>query len=163
VGEKYPKLATERLMWLQKRLGRDITQRRHYLSYIQDHRERLEGISTHEKTPELVVPESQAPAEQLLSMKQLLDSSSRPSTFFTKASSLIPNHITPQRLAIEEDSDLENDARSYTTISRSVDGDLDLSTTVRIPKLNELQKGSKKEVECPFCFRIKRFKNEQMW
>ena len=71
--------------------------------------------------------------------------------------------VNQQRLAIEEDSDPENDARSYTTVSRSADGDLDLSTTVRIPKLNELQKGSKKEVECPFCFRIKRFKNEQMW
>lgn len=66
-------------------------------------------------------------------------------------------------LAAEEESDTNNDTRSYTTISRSVDGDLDHSATVRIPKLDELQTGSKKEVECPFCFRMKKFKNERVW
>ncbi|KAF7509478.1 hypothetical protein GJ744_008041 [Endocarpon pusillum] len=50
VGEKYPKLATAEYAWLQKRLGRAITQRRHYLSYIQDHREKLEGMLTHADT-----------------------------------------------------------------------------------------------------------------
>ncbi|KAF2193836.1 hypothetical protein K469DRAFT_712676 [Zopfia rhizophila CBS 207.26] len=163
VGEKYPKLATEELAWLQKRLGRAITQRRHYLSYIQDHHEKLEGMLTHEGTPEPVAPKSQAPTKHLLAMKLLPDSSSQPSTFFTKASSLTPGHITPQVLAVEKESDPENDARSYTAISRSIDGDLDSSTTIRIPKLDELRTGSKKEVECPFCFRMKRFKNERLW
>lgn len=163
VGEKYPKLATQELAWLQKRLGRAITQRRHYLSYIQDHREKLEGMLTREETSEPVTPESQAPAKQLQAVKLLPDSSSRPSTFFTKASSLTPGHITPQMLAAEEESDPENDARSYTTISRSIDGDLDSSTTVRIPKLDELRAGSNKEVECPFCFRMEKFKNERVW
>lgn len=163
VGEKYPKLATEELAWLQKRLGRAITQRRRYLSYIQDHREKLEGMLTREETPEPATPKSQAPTRQLQAMKLLPDSSSRPSTFFTKASSLTPGHITPQMLAAEEESDPENDARSYTTISRSIDGDPDSSTTVRIPKLNELRAGSKKEVECPFCFRMEKFKNERVW
>lgn len=163
VGEKYPKLATIELEWLQKRLGRAITQRRHYLSYIQDHRDKLEGVLPHEETPVPAASKSQVPTKQLPAMKSPPDSSSRPSTFFTKASSLTPGHITPQMLAAEEKSDSENDARSYTTISRSVDGDLDSSTTVRIPKLDELRTGSKKEVECPFCFRMKKFKNERVW
>ncbi|ERF76351.1 hypothetical protein EPUS_09435 [Endocarpon pusillum Z07020] len=163
VGEKYPKLTTGELAWLQKRLGHAITQRRHYLSYIRDHHEELEGKRTHEQTPGPVVPKSQAPIKQLPAMKVLPDSSSRPSTFFTKASSLTPGQITPQMLATEEESDPENDARSYTTISRSIDGDLDPSATVRIPNLDELRTGSKKEVECPFCFRMKKFKNERVW
>jgi hypothetical protein len=163
VGEKYPKLATEELAWLRKRLGRAITQRRHYLSYIQDHREKLEGILTHEETSESVAPKSKAPAKHLPAMKLLLDSSSRPSTFFTKASSLTPGHITPQMLAMEEETDSENDVRSYTTISRSIDGDLDSSTTARIPRLGGLRIGSRREVECPFCFRMKKFKNERVW
>ncbi|KAF1948434.1 hypothetical protein CC80DRAFT_431567 [Byssothecium circinans] len=162
VGEKYPKLAGEECAWLQKRLGRAITQRRHYLSYIQDHREKLKGMLTHEERPELVAPRSQALTKQLPAMK-LHDSFSRPSTFFTKASSLTPGQITPQMLTAEEESDPENDARSYTTISRSVDGGLDSSATVRIPKLDELRIGPKKEVDCPFCFQIKRFKNERVW
>jgi hypothetical protein len=163
VGEKHPKLATEELAWLQKRLGRAITQRRHYLSYIQDHRHKLENPLTHEETPEPTAPKSRNPTEHLPAMTPQLDSSSRPSTFFTKASSLTPGYITPQMLTVEEDSDHNNDAKSYTTISRSVDGDLDTSTTIRIPKLDDLRTGSKKEVECPFCFRVKSFKNERVW
>lgn len=96
-------------------------------------------------------------------MKVSDDSASQPSTFFTKASSLAPGYITPEMLVVEEESDSENDARSYTTISRSVDGDLDTSTVTRIPKLSDLRTGFKKEVECPFCFRIKRFKSERVW
>ncbi|USP72745.1 hypothetical protein yc1106_00019 [Curvularia clavata] len=162
VGEKYPKLATKEYTWLQQRLGRAITQRRHYLSYIQDHREKLEGVLTHEN-PEPLVRKLQATTNRLPATRLLPDYSSQPSTFFTKASSLTPGHITPQMLAAEEESDSENDARSYTTMSRSIDGDLDSSATGKIPKLDELRTGSKKDVECPFCFRTKRFKNEQVW
>ena len=148
--------------WLGRLSGADraITQRRHYLSYIQDHREKLEGVSAYDKVSESV-PEPQAP-EQLSAVKPLLDSSSRPSAF-TKASSLTPGYITPQMLAAEEDSVPENDAKSYTTISRSVDGDLDSSAIIRIPKLDGLRIGSKKEVECPFCLRMNKFKNEKVW
>jgi hypothetical protein len=47
VGEKYHKLATKDKVWLRQRLGRAITQRRHYLSYIQDHHEKLRGMLSH--------------------------------------------------------------------------------------------------------------------
>jgi hypothetical protein len=161
VGEKHPKLATENHKWLQVRLGRAITRRRHYLSYIQDHRQKLEG--NHEDTFELEETKPQAPPEHPPTVTPQSVSASRPSTFFTKASSLTPGYITPQMLSVEDESDHDDDARSYTTITRSVDGDLDLSTTVRIPKLDDLRKGSKKEVECPFCFRVKNFKSERMW
>ncbi|KAF2498252.1 hypothetical protein BU16DRAFT_288004 [Lophium mytilinum] len=160
VGEKYPKLATEERVWLQKRLGRAITQRRHYLSYIRDHRDKLERMPTDGKIRE---HESQAPSRQHPAIKQFLDSSSRPSTFFTKASSLKPDQITSEMLAAEEESDPEDDVRSYTTISRSVDGDLDSSATVRIPKLDGLRTKGNKAVECPFCFRMKKFKDERAW
>jgi hypothetical protein len=48
VGEKFPKLTSSDRLWLRKRLGRAITQRRHYLSYIQDHREELDGARREE-------------------------------------------------------------------------------------------------------------------
>jgi hypothetical protein len=44
VGEKYPKLASEEYAWLRRRLGRAITQRRHYLTYIRNHRENPENV-----------------------------------------------------------------------------------------------------------------------
>jgi len=162
VGEKYPKLATDDYAWLRQRLGRAITQRRHYLSYIQDHREGLEGMPTHHDNADRSAARSQALViKQSLASKPMLDTASRPS-FFTKATTVAPERITPQMLVVE-DSDPEDDARSYTTISRSVEGDHESSTTVRIPKLDDLRIGNKKEIECPFCFRIKRFKNERTW
>ncbi|PVH96841.1 hypothetical protein DM02DRAFT_686847 [Periconia macrospinosa] len=163
VGEKYPKLRSDDLVWLQKRLGRAITQRRHYLSYIRNHREKLEeplGPEHHE------IPGSKPQAraiEQLQGVKHTPDSSSRPSTYFTKATTISPSQITSQMLTVEEESDPENDARSYTTISRSVDGDLDSLTSSRIPNLAELRSGKGKEVECPFCFRMQKFKNDRIW
>ncbi|KAF2130671.1 hypothetical protein P153DRAFT_338722 [Dothidotthia symphoricarpi CBS 119687] len=163
VGERYPKLATEELAWLQKRLGRAITQRRQYLSYMRDHREKLEGTFTRDDTPKIVEPRSQVAAIQLPAMQMQLDSSSRPSTFLTKASSVKAGCITPQMLTVEETSDHENDAKSYTTVSRSINDELDTSTTMRIPQLAELRTGSRNEVECPFCFRMKIFKNERVW
>lgn len=163
VSEKFPKLGSDESQWLRKRLGQAITKRRQYLSYIQQHRDKLGGTQSQPIEP--VVTKSQA-----LSVKQpqtfkpvLADSASRPSTYVTKASTLTPGHITPQMLTAEEESGIEDDSRSYTTISRSVDGDHDLSSLARIPKLSELRVGVKKEVECPFCFRIKRFKNEKVW
>ena len=66
-------------------------------------------------------------------------------------------------LTVEDDFDIEDDARSYTTISRSVDEDFEYSLADRIPKLDDLQHWSKDEVECPFCFRMKKFKNEKIW
>lgn len=62
-----------------------------------------------------------------------------------------------------EESDSENDTRSYTTIARSVHDGLESSTLTRIPGLESLRTGRRKEFECPFCFRMKRFKNERIW
>ncbi|KAF2007646.1 hypothetical protein P154DRAFT_419374, partial [Amniculicola lignicola CBS 123094] len=165
VGEKFPKLSLPESAWLRKRLGRAITQRRHYLSYIQDHRDRLEVLLSHDENLEATDEAVKSVLPSLVGgLKKPQDSAStRPSTFFTKATSLAPDRITPQMLTAEDESDPDNDARSYTTISRSVDGDPDSATATRIPKLEELRTGKRKEIECPFCFRMKKFKNERAW
>lgn len=163
VGEKCPKLSADEHTWLRRRLGRAITQRRQYLSYIRDHREALESVlmntSDMEDGP---AAETQAQAiTPLLATNPMLDTTSRPS-YVSKATTVDPERLTAQRLAAQE-SDPEDDARSYTTVSRSVDDGHESSTTVRIPKLDDLRIGNKKEIECPFCFRIKKFKNERVW
>lgn len=155
VGEKFPKLAKTENSWLKARLGRAITHRRRYLSYIHNHHEKLEGHHHNEDMPK--------EKPHVLMTATQPDTSSRPSTFFTKASSLVPGRITPQMLAAEDQSDAESDAKSYTTISRSVAGDLDTSAISKIPKLDEMRTGTKKEFECPFCYRVKKFKNERVW
>ncbi|KAJ4350324.1 uncharacterized protein N0V89_008945 [Didymosphaeria variabile] len=162
VGEKYRKLGTDNCAWLRQRLGRAITQRRHYLNYIQDHHGKLGGrLIDHDKADSSAA-RSQAPdIKQPPASKTMFDSVSRPS-FITKATTIAPERITPQ-LLVAEGSDSEEDARSYTTISRSIDGDHESHTTVRSPKLDDLRIGGKKEFECPFCFRIKKFKRERTW
>lgn len=164
VGEKFPKLATAEKEWLRKRLGQAITQRRRYLSYILDHRDKLERM-LHDDEENLKHEAGGTRHVQRLPLHKnvQLDTSSRPSTFFTKATTAVLDQVTPTMFAIDNDSDPEDDAKSYTTISRSVDGDLDTSATMKIPKLEDLRTGTKKEVECPFCFRIKRFRNERIW
>jgi hypothetical protein len=163
VSEKFPKLMSHESQWLQRRLGRAITQRRQYLSYIQHHREKL-GTSQNESA-EMPVPKPQAlPITQLHPVKPSFESMSRPSTYLTKATTIAPNFISSQMLtATAEESDPDDDARSYTTISRSIDGEHESSTMARIPKLVDLRVGAKKEFECPFCFRMKKFKNERVW
>ncbi|CAN9091685.1 unnamed protein product [Alternaria alternata] len=162
VGEKYRKLATEDYAWLRQRLGRAITQRRHYLSYIHDHRENLGGtLKHHDKADSLVAKSKALVIEQPLDPKPMLDTESRPS-FFTKATTVAAERITPQ-LHVAGDSDPDEDARSYTTVSRSMDGDHESSANIRIPKLDTLRADNKNEFECPFCFRIKKFKSERIW
>jgi len=65
-------------------------------------------------------------------------------------------------LAAKEDLDPKNNAKLYTTISRLVDGYLDSLAIIRIPRLNGLGIGYKKEVECLFCFWINKFKNKKV-
>jgi ankyrin repeat protein len=76
VGEKYPKLATEQFAWLQRRLCRAITQRRHYLNYVQNHREQLAGSLHQEDQNQARASEPQISSNE----EPLLDSSSRQST-----------------------------------------------------------------------------------
>ncbi|KAH7393830.1 hypothetical protein DE146DRAFT_107911 [Phaeosphaeria sp. MPI-PUGE-AT-0046c] len=163
VGEKFPKLATTGNAWLRTRLGRAITQRRRYLRYIDDHHKKLEGKHQDDRLPQAITQEPQYLQELRPIVATQPDSSSRPSTFFTKASSLVPGRITSQMLIAEDDSDAGSVARSYTTISRSVAGDLDSSAISRIPKLDDLRTDSKKEFECPFCYQVKKFKSERAW
>ncbi|KAH7324280.1 hypothetical protein B0I35DRAFT_423837 [Stachybotrys elegans] len=164
VQEKYPKLAGKEWEWLRTRLGRSITHRRHYLSYIHDHREKLQGKfeMIQEKLPEAFSP---PPLSSPTLSPEILyhESKSQPSTFFTEASKLNPAGITQEMLAADDASDHESDAKSYTTITRSVDEGFEASLAFKIPRLDDLQKGSKKEIECPFCYRMKKFKNERVW
>ncbi|XP_014550402.1 hypothetical protein COCVIDRAFT_51766, partial [Bipolaris victoriae FI3] len=161
VGEKYPKLVAKDSAWLCQRLRRAITQRRRYLSYIQDHREKLaDPLSHHEKSGGSAYKPQIPNIKQSLGPKPTLNRESLPS-FFTKATTIAAEKLAPQ-LNVADESD-PDDARSYTTISRSIDSDHESSTNVRIPKLDSLRTDRGKEFECPFCFRIKKFKSERMW
>jgi hypothetical protein len=137
VGERHPKLATDSNEWLRQRLGRAITQRRRYLHYIQDHRNKL-GNTIHDHP----------------------DTAS--GSLITKATTLDPRRITSE-MFVPEDLDTADDVRSYTTMTRSIGSGHEASSTVKIPNLADLPTYNGGDIECPFCFHIKRFRNEAMW
>ncbi|KAJ4340558.1 hypothetical protein N0V95_007482 [Ascochyta clinopodiicola] len=110
VGEKYPRLANKESIWLQERLGRAITQRRHYLSYIQDHREKLEKPRDWDRVPKHRRGEAQTSESWPALIQSQPDLLSRSSTFFTKASSLMVDQLTPRLLNTEEEVDPEDDS-----------------------------------------------------
>jgi hypothetical protein len=137
VGERHPKLATDSNAWLRQRLGRAITRRRRYLHYIQDHHNKLGNpIHNHSETAS--------------------------NSIITKATTLDPGRITSEMFA-PGDLDTEDDVRSYTTMTRSIGSGHKASSTVKIPNLADLPTYNGGDIECPFCFQIKRFKNEATW
>jgi hypothetical protein len=137
VGERHPKLATDSNAWLRQRLGRAITQRRCYLRYIQDHRGRLCN-PTHDHA----------------------DAAS--DSINTKATTFDPGRITSEMLVLE-DLDTGDDLRSSTTMTRSVGSGHEASSTAKIPNLADLPTYNGGDIECTFCFQIRRFKNERTW
>jgi hypothetical protein len=137
VGERHPELATDSNAWLRQRLGRAITQRRRYLHYIQDH---------HNKLGNPKYDHSETASDSII----------------TKATTLDPGRITSEMFA-PGDLDTEDDVRSYTTMTRSIRSGHEASSTVKIPNLADLPTYNGGDIECPFCFQIKRFKNGATW
>ncbi|KAJ5024206.1 hypothetical protein PSV08DRAFT_185568 [Bipolaris maydis] len=127
----------------------------------EDHREKLaDPLNHHGKSGGSAYKPQIPNIKQSLGSKPTLDRESLPS-FFTKATTIATENLAPElNFADESDPD---DARSYTTISRSMDGDHEACSNVRIPKLDSLRTDYGKEFECPFCFRIKKFKSERVW
>jgi hypothetical protein len=143
VGDKFPKIASDTESWLQDRLGSAITNRRSYLSYKQDHREKLEPVPDEKIT--LKVGE------------ELATASSKPTTYLPDASTAAPMDISL------EVYDNDDDSLSMTSISPSVDGESEHLLDSRIPSLDSLRVGNGKEIECPFCFNVRSFRNEKSW
>ena len=93
-----------------------------------------------------------------------IDTASRPDTFFTEVTARVQSGaISPHMLLRDSNDDVEEDTKSYTTVTHSVDENFESSATVKIPKLKELQEGFANKIECPFCFRIRRFRSEGQW
>lgn len=162
VGQKYPKLAADSAKWLRRRLGQAITKRRSYLSYMQDHQDKLRTMLNHEDDEEKVTIDRNRWVKKLAPTNRGSEMASQPATLQTKASTFVPGHIDVQLLRTKQYSSSGSEAKTYSTISHSHDVNLDDSAKIKIPRLEDLRNGSK-EIECPFCFRIKKIRNDRAW
>ncbi|KAF2831822.1 hypothetical protein CC86DRAFT_282266, partial [Ophiobolus disseminans] len=128
---------------LQERLGSAITKRRSYLSYARDHKTMLDVVPTAE------------PA--LIGSVFLGATLTKPTTYVPTASPL----GSVEKLTTM--SETRDDSSTLTTISPSVDSEVEHSLNLRIPSLESLRVGNSKEVECLICFRVHTFKSEKAW
>lgn len=154
VGQKFP-LILER-EWLQKRLGKAITQRRQFLRYCKQHRDQLAADT-----------ETSGGVDQ----DNDNDARSKPGGLFTQqiqgsgnvAKSILAlttaSTLLPARL--EETEQLSEDALSQTSHG-SPTGDDDNPEGLRVPPAPEEASGGR-HFECPYCCGIQSVKGRRSW
>ncbi|KAK0713235.1 hypothetical protein B0T26DRAFT_677595 [Lasiosphaeria miniovina] len=185
VQERYPRLAHPGKRWLLERLGRAITNRRQYLRYCREHKERLEQPCIERSSASANV----APVAELLNnlsdpnrvgphaaRQENFESVEQPSTNLpnkapqslwaepsTKASTLDNTRLKvimgqPDDYNGDED---EDDGRTYSSAASSVCLEED-GAPLLLPSLGDVSQGSP-EFECILCRGIKRFTREKTW
>lgn len=162
VGQKFPRLRTDGCRWLMERLGKAITQRRQYLRYCREHREKkakLESPQNLDKTN-----------EDHLSSREMLAVAQKPIHLETQsfvsgqnpATSSIPTAATTLRVdQLEVAERLSDDAISKTSLATSVE-DNTASNPLRIARLEDVSRGTK-TFECPYCRTIQTPKSQSHW
>ena len=158
VGHKFP--LVHRTDWLETRLGKAITQRRQFLRYCRQHRDRLDTQhkvadvieNAIDRQPMLVRKPVEGPREATKSQIQSLKS---PSTFaITTASTLVVNNLE----SLEE---LPDDVQSQTSYATSLNEE-ESSDILRVPPLpDEAARGL--PFECPYCWAPQLIKTRRAW
>ena len=158
VGHKFP--LVHQTDWLEKRLGKAITQRRQYLRYCRQHRDRLEtqhkvadiSKNTVDRQP---IPVRKPVEESREATKSHIQSLNPPSTFaITTASTLVVNNLE----SLEE---LPDEVQSQTSYATSINED-ESSDMLRVPPLpDEGVRGL--PFECPYCWAPQLIKTRRAW
>jgi hypothetical protein len=162
VGEKFPKLSRPEHEWLKFRLGRAITQRRQFIRYCREHKNRMQEPDADDEIPtssramqsDLMGPDVPGYAQTTtgLTLNPPVTEGS------THASTL--QVTTLQAIRGDDDDDTASVA---TSVVSSVDLDDDESEEMlRLPSLQAASQGHD-EFECPLCFTIQSFRQERKW
>ena len=158
VGHKFPRI--HQTEWLEARLGKAITQRRQYLRYCRQHRDRLDAQHQVPDISENIVvrqPTSvRKPVEESHEVtKSQVQSLKPPSTFaVTTASTLVVNTLN----SLEE---MPDEVQSQTSYATSINED-ESSDMLRVPPLpDEAVRGL--PFECPYCWAPQLIKNRRAW
>ncbi|KAK7425121.1 general transcription repressor [Neonectria punicea] len=174
VQNKFPCLRQKEMEWLRTRLGTAITQRRNYLRYCRDHREKMAKVTDTAAAATLETQDAGEDAEaRLLNMRgkrslqatgdSKSQASSQPSTLApTTASTIIPSQLDDldilERLD-EESNDVDH--RSVTSYASSV-GEKDGDNRLSVIQFEEIAKPGK-PFECPYCWTIQKFNGHHAW
>ena len=158
VGHKFP--LVHQTDWLENRLGKAITQRRQYLRYCREHRDKLETQHKATDVTENAVDRQPTPMRKPVeesheTTKSQIQSLKPPSTFaITTASTLMINNLE----SLEEFSD---EVQSQTSYATSVNEN-ESSDMLRVPPLpDEGARGL--PFECPYCWAPQLIKTRRAW
>lgn len=159
VGEKFPRL--RRTPWLEKRLGKAITQRRQHLKYCQEHHDRLAEDIEHDG--ENRYPSREKSLSRMLNRQMQQPGEERKSDMIAKPPSTL-NSTAASTLAAtllngrDELSDEDRSLASYATSLGEDSGGHKLGVP---PLPEEAAKG--KPFQCRYCWGIQQLKNERSW
>ncbi|KAH7092032.1 hypothetical protein FB567DRAFT_516332 [Paraphoma chrysanthemicola] len=158
-GHKFPKLAKTSCSWLQVRLGRAITQRRRFLQYTREHRQKLSSVTLVQRTVQtqiVVEPSVITTAVPTTSLAGQTVTSRPLSTLAPTSASTL---MLPD-FSLLDDIDHPDD-RSQTSYAQSL-GDQDSDAQIQIPALASVSHGFS-TFECPFCWSIQTLNKESSW
>ncbi|KAF2737056.1 hypothetical protein EJ04DRAFT_431748, partial [Polyplosphaeria fusca] len=158
VRQKFPLLQSPEKHWLAERLGGAITQRREYLRYVRDHRDKLS------KAPEDLWQPQDLQQHSNWAVASQLDAKSQAATthLTTPTSTLLPTAASTMYLA--EIPMLEKDVPddiSQTSYAVSLGNENDESQLV-FPALSVVAHGQN-SFECPLCWTIQDIRTESSW
>jgi tetratricopeptide (TPR) repeat protein len=153
VSHKFPMLNIEKKEWFKERVGKAITQRRQYLRYARDHRDKLAR-----EPKDLWQPEDIGPRTILLPVL-----SQAGKTNLTKpTSTLAPttaSTLLGEKLAIDEEDLSDNQSQTSYAVSLGED---DHESHLRLPSLVEVSRDAT-TFECPFCWTVQDIQRDGIW
>lgn len=157
VEHKFPRL--NQADWLKKRLGIANTQRRQYLRYCREHRQRM----TTEKSS--IDVDEGAQDIRMTTMKDHQKSIGKTSKSYTSSkppSALaVTNASTLDVGALHRLEEVSDEAQSQTSYATSLGVD-ENSDCLRVPTIPENAR-SGLPFECPYCWTIQTFTNSRKW
>jgi ankyrin repeat protein len=159
VGHKFPLLDVPDLQWLKQRLGRAITQRRQFLRYARNHRdkkskEEQENVAEDSLPANTSLPRGPIPVPASVYHAESV-SGKPPSTLDrTTASTLV---ITK----LEEIDNVSETAQTETSFATSLADD-DEHKVIEVIPLSKVRKDNA-AFECPYCWTIQTIKKQSAW
>jgi CRP-like cAMP-binding protein len=156
VMHKFPKLDRDATRWLAQRLGNALTQRRQFLMYTREHRNRLEEEPANLWLPSMETPKPAASTTYHASQGAMTQSYKNFGSLFapTTASTL---RLPDVPIVVP---DLRDD-QSQTSYALS-SGDEEDKDHLRLPSLLDVSK-RQLEFECPLCWTMQSLRNESAW
>ena len=161
VGNKFPKISGREQVWLKERLGKAITQRRQFLKYCRDHRDKLgaedEGMEQSQGLAlEFSVLHSSDHTTNRASRTASIDTGVHGGTFAsTQASTL---HLSQIDLT-EGLREIVPDNSSQISYATSFGGD-SFENSIEAPSLKDTTKII--PFECPYCWGLQDIRDEKV-